>query len=167
MLRQRPQGAETIVMPCENSVPGDWQAVRSLCDELGRATTAYGVAAGFGELWLQPSGSVGLMGAAAAGTFVRGALDRAQVEPLFAQRYEYKNAADTFLRKEFTEAHREATERLAESAYEQVVSAVSVGRRLPADRVRELIDRAPIPAADAQEARLVDHLGYRDRSAER
>jgi hypothetical protein len=35
MLRQRPQGAETIVMPCENSVPGDWQAVRSLCDELG------------------------------------------------------------------------------------------------------------------------------------
>jgi protease-4 len=130
--------------------------------ELGRATTAYVVAAGFGELWLQPSGSVGLMGAAAAGTFVRGALDRAQVEPLFAQRYEYKNAADTFLRKEFTEAHREATERLAESAYEQVVSAVSVGRRLPADRVRELIDRAPIPAAEAQEAGLVDHLGYRD-----
>ena len=106
--------------------------------ESGAATTAYVVATGFGELWLQPSGSVGLMGVAAAGTFVRGALDHAQVEPLFAQRYEYKNAADTFLRKEFTEAHREATERLAESAYEQVVSAVSLGRRLPADRVREL-----------------------------
>ena len=120
------------------------------------------VATGFGELWLQPSGSVGLMGAAAAGTFVRGALDRAHVEPLFAQRHEYKNAADTFLRTEFTEAHREATERLAESAYEQIVSAVSAGRRLPADRVRELIDRAPIPAAEAQEAGLVDHLGYRD-----
>ena len=130
--------------------------------ELGRGTTAYVVATGFGELWLQPSGSVGLMGAAAAGTFVRGALDRAQVEPLFAQRHEYKNAADSLLRTEFTEAHREATERLAESAYEQIVSAVSVGRRLPEDRVRELIDRAPIPAAEAQEAGLVDHLGYRD-----
>ena len=130
--------------------------------ELGRATTAYVVAASFGELWLQPSGSVGLMGAAAAGTFVRGALDRAQIEPLFAQRHEYKNAADTFLRTEFTEAHREATERLAESAYEQIVSAVAVGRRLPADRVRQLIDRAPIPAAEAEDAGLVDHLGYRD-----
>ncbi len=130
--------------------------------ELGRATTAYVVAASFGELWLQPSGSVGLMGAAAAGTFVRGALDRAQIEPLFAQRHEYKNAADTFLRTEFTEAHREATGRLAESAYEQIVSAVAAGRRLPADRVRELIDRAPIPAAEALEAGLVDHLGYRD-----
>ena len=130
--------------------------------ELGRGTTAYVVATGFGELWLQPSGSVGLMGAAAAGTFVRGALDRAQVEPLFSQRHEYKNAADTFLRTEFSQAHREATERLAESAYEQIVSAVSAGRHLPADRVRELIDKAPVPAAEAQEAGLVDHVGYRD-----
>lgn len=130
--------------------------------ELGRATTAYVVATGFGELWLQPSGSIGLMGAAASGTFVRGALDQARVEPLFAQRHEYKNAADTFLRSEFSEAHREVTERLAESAYEQIVAAVSAGRRLPSERVRELIDRAPIPAAEAQEAGLVDHLGYRD-----
>ncbi len=130
--------------------------------ELGRGTTAYVVATGFGELWLQPSGSVGLMGAAATGTFVRKALDNAQVEPLFSQRFEYKNAADTFLRTEFTEAHREATERLAASAYEQIVRAVSVGRRLAEDRVRELIDRAPIPAAEAKEAGLVDHLGYRD-----
>jgi len=93
---------------------------------------------------------------------VRGALDQARVEPLFAQRHEYKNAADTFLRSEFSEAHREVTERLAESAYEQIVAAVSAGRRLPSERVRELIDRAPIPAAEAQEAGLVDHLGYRD-----
>jgi protease IV len=130
--------------------------------ELGRGTTAYVLATGFSEVWLQPSGSVGLMGAAAAGVFVRGALDRANVEPLFGQRHEYKNAADTLLRSEFTEAHREATERLATSAYEQIISAVAVGRGLPEERVRELVDRAPIPASEAQEARLVDHLGYRD-----
>jgi protease-4 len=130
--------------------------------ELGRGTTAYVLATGFSEVWLQPSGSVGLMGAAAAGVFVRGALDRANVEPLFAQRHEYKNAADSLLRSEFTEAHREATERLATSAYEQIVSAVAVGRRLPEERVRELVDRAPIPATEAQQAGLVDHLGYRD-----
>ena len=130
--------------------------------ELGRGTTAYVVATGFSEVWLQPSGSVGLMGAAAAGVFVRGALDHANVEPLFAQRHEYKNAADSLLRSEFTEAHREATERLATSAYEQIVSAVAVGRGLPEERVRELVDRAPIPATEAHEAGLVDHLGYRD-----
>jgi len=130
--------------------------------ELGRGTTAYVVATGFGEVWLQPSGSVGLMGAAAAGVFLRGVLDHVHVEPLFAQRHEYKNAADSLLRTEFTAAHREATERLAASAYEQIVSAVVERRRLPEDRVRELIDRAPIPAAEAHEAGLIDHLGYRD-----
>ncbi len=35
--------------------------------ELGRGTTAYVLASGFGEVWLQPSGSVGLMGASATG----------------------------------------------------------------------------------------------------
>jgi protease-4 len=129
--------------------------------ELGPATSAYVVATGFGELWLQPSGSVGLMGVAASGVFVRGALDRAQIEPLIAQRHEYKNAADMFLNTEFTAAHREATERLAESAYEQIVSAVAHRRGLPEDKVRALIDQAPIPAKEAQEAGLVDHLGYR------
>ncbi|MGA3215534.1 MAG: signal peptide peptidase SppA [Acidimicrobiales bacterium] len=130
--------------------------------ELGRGTTAYLVGTAFGELWLQPSGSVGLMGAAAAGTFVRGALDRAHVEPLFSQRHEYKNAVDSLVRTEFTKAHRQATERLAASAYEQIVSAVALGRQLPEERVRELIDRAPISATEAQEAGLVDFLGYRD-----
>ena len=130
--------------------------------EMGRGTSAYVVGTGFGELWLQPSGSVGLMGAQAAGRFVRGALERAHVEPHFSQRYEYKNAADTFMRSEFTDAHREATERIVESAYEQIVSAVSRGRNLAEDTVRELVDRAPLAASEAKEAGLVDHLGYRD-----
>jgi protease-4 len=130
--------------------------------ELGRGSTAYVLATGFGEVWLQPSGSVGLMGTSATGVFVRGALDRAHVEPLFAQRHEYKSAVDSLVRTEFSEAHREATERLAASSYEQIVSTVAEHRRLSEDRVRELIDRAPISAAEAQAAGLVDHLGYRD-----
>jgi protease IV len=149
VMRFRTSGKETI-------------AWAETFGELGRGTTAYVLACGFSELWLQPSGSVGLMGAAAAGVFVRHALDHVDVEPQFAQRHEYKNAADSLLRSEFTEAHREATERLVTSAYEQIVSAVAVGRQLAEDRVRELIDRAPIPATEALEAGLVDRLGYRD-----
>ena len=65
---------------------------------------------------------------------MRDALDHAHVEPLFSQRHEYKNAVDSLVRTEFSEAHREATARLAESAYEQIVSAVSLGRKLPEER---------------------------------
>jgi protease-4 len=134
--------------------------------ELGRGTAAYLVGVSFEELWLQPSGTVGLMGAAAAGTFMRGALDRAHVEPLFSQRHEYKNAVDGLVRTEFSEAHREALERLTSSAFEQVVAAVADARKISADQVRELIDRAPISAVEARTAGLVDHLGYRDQVRE-
>jgi protease-4 len=134
--------------------------------ELGRGTAAYLVGTSFGELWLQPSGSVGLMGATTAATFMRGALDRAHVEPLFSQRHEYKNAVDRMVRSEFSEAHREALERLTASAFEQVVTAVAGARNISEDKVRDLIDKAPISAAEAHEAGLIDHLGYRDQVRE-
>jgi protease-4 len=129
--------------------------------ESGPGTPGYTMATAFDEVWLQPSGDVGLTGVVVEALFLRGALDRAGVEPQFGQRHEYKNAADLLLRREYSPAHREASERLAASALEQVVTAVAGGRRLAPDAVRALVDRAPLPAADAMAAGLVDRLGYR------
>jgi protease-4 len=130
--------------------------------EFGGGTMPYLLAAGFGEVWLQPSGDVGLTGVAAEVTFLRGALDRLGVQPQFGQRHEYKNAADRIARHGFTDAHREAVGRLVESAYEQVVAGIADSRKLPAERVAELVDRSPLRAAEALAAGLVDKLGYRD-----
>jgi len=112
-------------------------------------------------VWLQPSGDVGVTGVAVEPLFLRGALERAGIEPQFGQRYEYKNAADLFLRREFSAAHREASGRLAASALEQVVTDVAGGRGLAPGDVSGLVDRAPLPAAEARDAGLVDRLGYR------
>ena len=130
--------------------------------ELGRGTVPYVLATGFDEIWLQPSGGVGLVGTATMAVFAREALDRADVEPLVARRHEYKGAAETFLRREPSEPLREATTRLAESSYEQVVATVAEGRGLAPARVRELIDAAPLSATEAHSGGLVDRLGYRD-----
>ncbi len=40
-------------------------------------TVGYLLATGFSEIWLQPSGDLGLTGVAAEATFLRGALDKA------------------------------------------------------------------------------------------
>jgi protease-4 len=125
-------------------------------------TVAYALATGFGEVWLQPSGDLGLTGVAVEATFLRGALDKAGLEPQFEQRYEYKNAVDQLSRHGFTQAYREAASRLAESAFEQVVDAVAAARGLPPQRVRELVDAAPLSAQEARDAGLVDRIGYRD-----
>ena len=130
--------------------------------ELSAANVGYHLASAFDEIWLQPSGDLCLTGVVARALFVRDALDRLGVEPQLAQRYEYKTAADTFLRSEMSDAGREMAHRLAESATETIVADVAAGRALEPTAVRDVIDRAPLTAEEAVEARLVDHLGYRD-----
>jgi len=126
------------------------------------ASVTYFLASGFGEVWLQPSGEVNLVGVAMETRFLRGLLDKLGVVPEIGQRYEYKNAADRILRTEMSDAHREAYDRLAESAWEQIVAGIAESRGLPADGVQAIADRAPLSAADAAAAGLVDHVGYRD-----
>jgi protease-4 len=125
---------------------------------------AYVLATGFEEIWLQPGGGLGLLGVGVETTFVRGALDRLGIEPQLEQRYEYKNAADRIMRTEFTEAHRTALDRLAESIFTEAVAAIADGRGIDAVRVRELADTGPRTASEARDAGLVDVLGYRDEA---
>lgn len=130
--------------------------------EFGPGTVPYYLATGFDEIWLQPSGDVGLTGVVAEAIFVKDAFAKLGVQPQLSQRHEYKNAADMFLTNEMTDAHREAAGRLAASAMEQIVEGVASSRRLEPARVRELVDQAPITGSDAVDAGLVDRLGYRD-----
>jgi protease-4 len=130
--------------------------------EMSAANVGYHLATSFAEIWVQPTGDLCLTGVVARALFVRGALDRLGVDPQLAQRYEYKTAADTFMRTGMSDAGREMSRRLAESATETIVADVATGRQLAPPAVREVIERAPLTAEEALEARLVDHLGYRD-----
>jgi protease IV len=128
----------------------------------GNGSVDYVLATGCSEIWLQPSGDLGLLGVAAETTFLRGALDKLGIEPQLDKRHEYKNAADRIMNTEFTPEHREAIDRIVESTWDGAVAAIAAGRALTEERVRELADSAPLPAATAREAGLVDRLGYRD-----
>jgi protease-4 len=132
--------------------------------ESGPGTVAYYVASGFDEIWLQPSGDLQLTGIVARAVFVSRAFEHLGVEPQIRQRYEYKSAADTFLRTEMSDAGREMARRLAESATETIVAGVAGARGLDPSRVREAIDAAPLSAPEALERGLVDRLGYRDEA---
>lgn len=124
--------------------------------------TAYALAAACDELWLQPSGQLGMLGVAVETTFARGALDRLGIEPELEQRHEFKNAADRIMRSEFTPAHRASLERLSESIFSDAVEMIASGRHLAPAEVRSLVDTGPWLAEQAREVGLVDHVGYRD-----
>lgn len=132
--------------------------------EAAEGNVGYHLATAFEEIWLQPAAGLGLMGFTAAGTFLRGSLDKLGLEPQFGQRYEYKSAADTFMRSGFTEPHREMVTRLVESVTEQLVADVAADRGVDQESVRAAMADSPLTPEQALERRLVDHVGYRDEA---
>ncbi|OBJ41651.1 signal peptide peptidase SppA [Mycobacterium colombiense] len=127
-------------------------------------TLSYYLASAFGEVWMQPAGSVGLIGFASNATFLRDAFDKAGIEAQFVARGEYKSAANRFTEYGFTEAHREAVTRMLESLQEQVWEAVAHSRKLDAGVLDALADRAPLLREEAVSSGLVDRIGFRDEA---
>ncbi|MCV7077494.1 signal peptide peptidase SppA [Mycobacterium szulgai] len=127
-------------------------------------TLAYYLASAFGEVWMQPSGTLGLIGFASNAMFLRDALEKAGIEAQFVARGEYKSAANLFTEDGFTEAHREAVTRMLESLQDQVWQAVAESRNIDRAALDELADRAPLLRDDAVSSGLVDRIGFRDEA---
>ncbi len=130
-------------------------------------TLSYYLASAFGEVWMQPSGTVGLVGFATNALFLRDALDKAGIEAQFVARGEYKSAANLFTQDHYTDAHREADSRLIESLHTQVWQAIAESRGIEASAVDELANRAPLLRDDAVTGHLVDRIGFRDEAYSR
>jgi protease-4 len=127
-------------------------------------TLSYYLASAFREVWMQPSGTVGLVGFATNAMFLRDALDKAGIEAQFIARGEYKSAANLFTQDRYTDAHREADGRLIDSLHTQVWQAVAQSRHLQPAEVDTLADKAPLLRDDAVTGRLVDRIGFRDEA---
>ncbi|MCW1957615.1 MAG: signal peptide peptidase SppA [Mycobacterium sp.] len=127
-------------------------------------TLSYYLASAFSEVWMQPSGTVGLIGFATNALFLRDALDKAGIQAQFVARGEYKSAANLFTEDRYTDAHREADSRLIESLHAQVWSGIAEARSLEVAVLNGLADRAPLLRDDAVEAKLLDRIGFRDEA---
>lgn len=140
----------------------------AFAEDLGSAWNAsvdYMVAGAFGDLWLQPSGGVGLNGLALEMPFFSEALDEIGVSPQFEQRHEFKGGIDAFVEDGLTPALRRSLSRLLESWTGQIGRVLARAGRLPAARdIGALLNDGPYLAADAADIGLVDKLGYWDEA---
>ncbi|MSO72042.1 MAG: signal peptide peptidase SppA [Rhodospirillaceae bacterium] len=126
------------------------------------ALPTYYLAAAFGDIWVQPSATVGIAGIGTEGFFLKTFLARFGVKGSFVARGEYKSAPETFTNTGMSEANREETRALLGSWFEQMVAGIAADRKISADAVRAVIDEGPQLATEALDRKLVDHLGYRD-----
>jgi protease-4 len=130
--------------------------------EESKANGSYYLATAFDKIYLQPSGDIGLAGFMAETPFLRGTLDKLGLVPRMDHRAEYKNAMNELTEKKYTPAHKQATEKIVDSAFGQLVAGIAQARKMSTNDVRALINRGPFLADEALQAKLVDQLGYRD-----
>ena len=115
------------------------------------------------RVYLLPSASLDLTGVASYEVFLRGTFDWIGTYPDFLHVGDYKTAVNTYLEKTFTPAHKEMSESLNRSQYDQLVRR---DRGRPASKteaeVRALIDQGPFQPVDALRVGLIDEVAYED-----
>lgn len=130
--------------------------------EVGNGNINYYLATAFDEIWLQPSGDVGLTGVRLESPYLKAALDSIGVVPRIGQREEYKGAMDPLTSASMPQPVRENYQRLADGWVQQMAEGIAQGRKIEATAARALIDRGPFLAEEALKEKLVDRLGYFD-----
>src|SRR5690606_35609297 len=98
-------------------------------------------------------------GLASEEIFFGRAFERYGITADFEQRYEYKNAVNTFTQSGFTEAHREATEGWMTSIYESAIANAAQDRRMEPDALRTAIEAGPHTPERARALGLIDNTG--------
>ncbi|HYD17880.1 MAG TPA: signal peptide peptidase SppA [Patescibacteria group bacterium] len=130
--------------------------------EMASGMSDYYFASGFGQLWLQPVGIVGITGISAQVPFVKGTFDMVGVTAQFGHKGLYKSAPETFTATDMSEPNRMALTALIGDLSRQMVEGIAQARSMTPDQVRQLVDRGPFTDQAALEAKLVDKIGYYD-----
>ena len=125
----------------------------------GVITSTYMLGASASELWMQPGAPFQATGMASEDIFFKRLFDKYGVKADFEQRYEYKNAVNTYLYSDYTAAHRESELSWMGSIYQSALSAAAADRKQDPAKLRSVIEAGPYDAGDALAKGLVDKIG--------
>ena len=115
------------------------------------------------RVYVAPIGDLFINGLAAEAMFFKGSLDKLGIEMQFYQIGKYKNAPDTYTRKEMSDAQREVLNALLDDFFNRYKETVAKDRKKSVEDIAALIDNAPITAKDAEAAGLIDGALYREQ----
>ncbi len=130
--------------------------------EFGPGNGAYYLATAFDQIYLQPSGDVGLTGIIMESPFIKGTLAKLGMSFHGDHRYEYKNALNFYTETKFTDAHKEAMSGIMNSWFNQIKDGICQARGIAPDKFQAVVDAGPYLGKEAVDAKLVDDVAYRD-----
>ncbi|HEX5377013.1 MAG TPA: signal peptide peptidase SppA [Phenylobacterium sp.] len=125
----------------------------------GMITSTYMLGAAADELWMQPGASFQATGLANEDIFFKRFFDKYGVKADYEQRYEYKNAVNTYLQSDYTAAHRESELSWMGSIYAGSVANAAADRRQAPEVLTKTLEAGPYLAEEAAKLHLVDRIG--------
>jgi protease-4 len=138
--------------------------VIAYADTYEEPSVPYYLASAAGQVWMQPSGDLGLTGAAIQTPFFKRILDRIGIRAELGGRYEYKGAVEAFTREDMSPPVRQNLQRLVDGWLQQLIRDIALSRKLGEAEVKALVERAPLTAEEAKGGRLIDEIGYREQA---
>ena len=124
---------------------------------------AYYLASVANKIYLNPQGILELKGFSSEIMFLKGALDKLEIEAQIIKVGTYKSAVEPFILDKMSDANRLQTKELLGSMYNHFTAQISASRKIPQDSIIAIADglksRSPL---DAVKYKLVDALKYKD-----
>jgi protease IV len=120
----------------------------------------YLAASAAGEVLANPNAVLMMLGVAAGGVFLRGALDKLQVEAQTLQWKEYKGAAETLNRERMSPELRESLGAIVTDWKELIAARIAAVRGLEPARAAQIAGSGFLSVRAAIEAGLIDRSDY-------
>ncbi len=124
---------------------------------------AYYLASAATKVYLNPQGVLELKGFSSNISFLKGALNKLDIEAQIIKVGTYKSAVEPFILESMSDANRTQMTSLLNSLFDNFTKNIAISRKLPQDSVlaiaNQLLSRSP---EDAVKLNLVDALKYKD-----
>jgi protease-4 len=124
---------------------------------------AYYLASVADEIYLNPDGLIEFKGLAAEAFFLKGTLEKLDIDVKVIRHGQYKSAAEIFLLDKLSDSNKEQIQAYIDDVWDQMISSISDSRKLTREELETAADNLDgMMASTALEAKLVDKLYYKD-----
>ncbi|HUR12273.1 MAG TPA: signal peptide peptidase SppA [Flavitalea sp.] len=148
-----------------NDFRGSRRFIIAYGDVIGQ--DAYRVANVANKVYCNPKGGLEWRGFGVTMAFVKGTLEKLEIQPQIFYAGKFKSATEPFREKQMTDANRLQTSELLGDLYDQFLIQTSKARGIDTASLRRLANQNTIQFAnDALQAKLVDGLYYDDQVKE-
>lgn len=130
-------------------------------------TQDYLLATACDHIIMPESGTLMIPGLRAEITYYKTLFDFFGIKADMMQVGSYKGAAEPYTRSSMSPEFRQQYEQLLGDFYDQLIETIAKNRKLPVEKVRDLVDQGLFSAKQALEAGLIDEIAYGDQIKDR